>query len=140
MEIFLAGEIEQEHINKLKDLKGIVVKGFIEPEELANYYRSLDIFVYKKDREGFGLIPLEAMASGCAVIVSGVASLPEVVGDNGILISNDEETFYYWIKELIEKKGKREYLKRQGRKRAEELTWEKCGKNVLKVYGEVLKE
>ncbi|CUS84162.1 Glycosyl transferases group 1, partial [Candidatus Kryptonium thompsonii] len=55
--------------------------------ELIKLFREVDVCVYPSIYEGFGLPPLEAMASGCPVIVSGNSSLPEVVGEAGLTIN-----------------------------------------------------
>ena len=60
--------------------------GFVPDETLAVLYRLAAVFVFPSLYEGFGLPPLEAMASGAPVITSNVSSLPEVVGDAAVLI------------------------------------------------------
>ncbi len=140
VKIFLGGKVSQEKLDELKKIPEVEVKGFIEESQLAAYYRSIDIFVYKKRGEGFGLIPLEAMASGCAVVVSNSASLPEVVGKGGILVKNNEKEFYNAIKKLIEDKKLRKHYSKAGRKRAEELTWEACAGKIFKIYEKALKK
>ena len=57
--------------------------GFVPDQTLAALYRLADVFVFPSLYEGFGLPPLEAMASGTPVITSNVSSLPEVVGRRG---------------------------------------------------------
>ena len=53
-------------------------------------YRAATVFVFPSRYEGFGLDPLEAMACGTPVVCSSATSLPEVVGDGGILVSPDD--------------------------------------------------
>ena len=60
--------------------------GFVPDKTLAVLYRLAAVFVFPSLYEGFGLPPLEAMASGTPVITSNVSSLPEVVGDAALLI------------------------------------------------------
>ena len=60
--------------------------GFVPDKTLAVLYRLAAVFVFPSLYEGFGLPPLEAMASGTPVITSNVSSLPEVVGDAAVLI------------------------------------------------------
>ena len=60
--------------------------GFVSDQTLAALYRLADVFVFPSLYEGFGLPPLEAMASGTPVITSNVSSLPEVVGDAALMI------------------------------------------------------
>ncbi len=60
--------------------------GFVPDATLAALYRLAGLFVFPSLYEGFGLPPLEAMASGVPVVTSNVSSLPEVVGDAALLI------------------------------------------------------
>ena len=60
--------------------------GFVPDDTLAVLYRLADVFVFPSLYEGFGLPPLEAMASGTPVVTSNVSSLPEVAGDAAVLV------------------------------------------------------
>ena len=60
--------------------------GFVPEQTLAVLYRLAGVFVFPSLYEGFGLPPLEAMASGTPVITSNVSSLPEVAGDAAVLV------------------------------------------------------
>ncbi len=65
--------------------------GYVDDEDLPALYSGAEWFVYTSQYEGFGLPPLEAMACGCPVITSNNSSLPEVVGDAGIMIDWDSD-------------------------------------------------
>jgi len=65
---------------------GIVLPGFVADEDLPAIYSSARVFVYMSLMEGFGLPPLEAMQCGTPVITSNCSSLPEVVGDAGVML------------------------------------------------------
>jgi glycosyltransferase involved in cell wall biosynthesis len=65
--------------------------GFVPDRTLAVLYRLAAVFVFPSLYEGFGLPPLEAMASGTPVITSNVSSLPEVVGEAGLLVDPEDE-------------------------------------------------
>ncbi len=58
----------------------MIFKGFVEDVDLRTYYRRAKLVVYPSLYEGFGLPPLEAMASGTPVVTSNTSSIPEVVG------------------------------------------------------------
>lgn len=75
-----------EEVNKLHLNNVVKFLGYIDLEDISKLMRGAVAFVYPSLYEGFGLPPLEAMASGAPVITSNVASLPEVVGDAGILV------------------------------------------------------
>jgi len=64
----------------------IILIGYIPTRNLPSLYSAADLFVYPSILEGFGLPALEAMACGCPVITSNTSSLPEVVGDAGIMV------------------------------------------------------
>lgn len=75
------------NVERLKSSTNIKFLGRINDELLVQLYKNAEMFVYPSLYEGFGLPPLEAMSVGCPVIVSGVSSLPEVVGDYGIYVN-----------------------------------------------------
>ena len=68
----------------------VLMPGYVAREELPLWYSSADLFVYPSTYEGFGYPALEAMASGTPVIASNTSSLPEVVGDAGMLVAPRE--------------------------------------------------
>lgn len=115
--------------------KDIIFTDFIEEEDKVYLYNLADIFVYPSFFEGFGLPPLEAMASGLPVIVSNTSSLSEVVGKGAIVIDpyNIDEIAFA-IKEILENKNLKEYLLKEGIKRAEKFDWHKTAKEFLKTF------
>jgi alpha-1,3-rhamnosyl/mannosyltransferase len=115
--------------------------GYTSDEALAALYAGALTLVYPSLYEGFGLPPLEAMASGTPVIVSDRSTLPEVVGDAGVIIDASDET------------GLREALQRfaddpafwqdraaAGSRRAAGFSWQRCAEQTLAVYRKVLAE
>ena len=102
------------------------------PSELPIFYRLAKVLVYPSLYEGFGLPPLEAMASGCPVICSNAASLPEVCGDAAILADpNDIENLSRQINKLIDDKGMRDDLIKKGLKQAARFSWNKTAELTL---------
>lgn len=113
--------------------------GYVTDEELKALYEGSIGFVYPSFYEGFGLPPLEAMACGCPVIVSNVASLPEVCGDAALYVDPySPEDIAKKIKLLLSDDKLREELKRKGLERAKLFSWEKCAQETIKVIEEVL--
>lgn len=137
IEIFLGGRDIPREFNFLKKYPQVIFKGFIKESELVHYYQNIDIFAYDTNIAAFELIPVEAMASGCAVVASKIGAIPEVLREGGLLAENNEKGFYDSIKKLIEDKNLRIKYKKAGRKRAEELSWDNCAKNYAKTYGEI---
>ena len=101
--------------------------GFVSDETLAALYRLADVFVFPSLYEGFGLPPLEAMASGTPVITSNVSSLPEVVGDAALLIDPHEpEAIADAMHRVLHDAGAaRGRCARAAWRRAREFSWER---------------
>ena len=113
--------------------------GFVSDEDLPATYAGAAVFVYPSLYEGFGLPPLEAMASGAPVIVSNRSSLPEVVGDAGIQVEAlDAEALATRMRELLEDDASRTRLAQAGRERSRQFTWDRCIDQTLAVYGEAI--
>src|SRR6185436_4594448 len=73
-------------VHRYKMHKHVRFLGFVPDQTLAVLYRLASVFVFPSLYEGFGLPPLEAMASGTPVLTSNVSSLPEVVGEAALLV------------------------------------------------------
>ena len=98
-------------------------------------------FVFPSLYEGFGLPPAEAMACGTPVVVSDRASLPEVVGDAGLIVPVEDETaLYEAMLRLLREPETRQRLSRLGPERAARYTWDAAAKRVLEVCRELEKE
>jgi len=102
---------------------------------LSYLYNAADLFLFPSTYEGFGMPPLEAMASGCPVIAANKASIPEVVGEAGILLDPDDvDSFAYRARQVLEDHELRLKLTTKGLKRSKGFTWEKCAKATLETY------
>lgn len=127
----------KELINLIKQLNlqnDVIFVGYVKENDLPIYYNAADVFCFPSLYEGFGLPILEAMSCGCPVISSCLTSLPEVVGDAGILIEPTEEKFAEKIEELLENEKLRNELAEKGIKRAKEFSWKKTAEETFKVY------
>jgi glycosyltransferase involved in cell wall biosynthesis len=113
--------------------------GFVPDSTLAILYRLAAVFVFPSLYEGFGLPPLEAMASGTPVITSNVSSLPEVVGDAALLVDPlQPEDIAEAMRRVLTDPALREDLRRRGLARAQHFSWERSIRRVRDIYGEVL--
>jgi glycosyltransferase involved in cell wall biosynthesis len=112
--------------------------GFIPFDTLRVFHELATAFVFPSLYEGFGLPPLEAMASGTPVIASAVSSLPEVVGGAAMLV-NPENVFDIarGITEVLLNDSLREELIFKGRKQAASFSWARTADGVLKLYEEL---
>lgn len=106
--------------------------------ELPKLYNAADLFVFPSFYEGFGLPPLEAMACGCPVITSNTSSLPEVVGDAGIMVDpHDVEGLADATHKILNNDGLKQDMIKRGLKRAKMFSWERCARETLDVYEDV---
>ncbi len=115
--------------------------GFVPMETLSVLYRLASVFVFPSLYEGFGLPPLEAMASGTPVITSNVSSLPEVVGDAAILVDPyDPDSIAAAMREVLTDADLRASLREKGLAKVQEYSWELSAAQVRRVYDEVMQE
>lgn len=113
----------------------IFMTGYVPDEDLAALYSGAMAFVYPSFYEGFGLPPLEAMQCGVPVIVSNTSSLPEVVGDCGILIDpNDGDGLSQAMLDLYSQPAMRKILSEKAIERAKFFSWEKCSRMTVSAY------
>jgi glycosyltransferase involved in cell wall biosynthesis len=113
--------------------------GFVPDKTLAVLYRLAGVFVFPSLYEGFGLPPLEAMASGTPVITSNVSSLPEVVGDAAILIDPlQPEAIADAMRRVLTDPFLRDDLRERGLRRVKEFSWDRSIRRVRDIYEEVL--
>jgi glycosyltransferase involved in cell wall biosynthesis len=112
--------------------------GYLPEETLAAMYRLAGVFVFPSLYEGFGLPPLEAMASGTPVVTSNVSSLPEVAGDAAILVDPyDTRSIADGIYRVLTDQRLRADLRRLGLARAGQFSWESSVRRVREIYGQV---
>jgi glycosyltransferase involved in cell wall biosynthesis len=114
------------------------ILGSVPENVLASLYRSAAVLVLPSHYEGFGFPALEAMACGCPTICSNVSSLPEVVGDSGILIDPDSpDEIASRITEVCTNTVVANALRDRGISRAATFTWDQTASSTIDVYQEV---
>jgi glycosyltransferase involved in cell wall biosynthesis len=112
--------------------------GYLKDDTLTVLYRLASVFVFPSLYEGFGLPPLEAMASGTPVVTSNVSSLPEVTGDAAVLVDPyDVDSIRDGIRRILDDPQLAEELRIKGLKRAREFSWERSVEKTQRVYREV---
>jgi glycosyltransferase involved in cell wall biosynthesis len=125
------------HRHKLH--KHVRFLGFVPARTLAILYRLAAVFVFPSLYEGFGLPPLEAMASGTPVITSNVSSLPEVVGDAAVLIDPlRPDAIADALRRVLSDSDLRISMRERGLERARHFSWERSVRRVREIYDEVL--
>ncbi len=112
--------------------------GFQTETSLAMLYRLASVFVIPSLYEGFGLSPLEALASNTPVVASNTSSLPEVLGDAAILVNPYEaSSIADGIVIALEDNDVINDLKRKGRIRVDHFSWKRSINKVKQIYEEV---
>ena len=122
------------------DIGGEVrLAGYLPDDALAALYSACTALVWPTFYEGFGLPPLEAMACACPVIVSNAASLPEVVGDAGVLLDpRDEPAWTNALRRMVEDADWREQWRQRGLRRAATFSWQRCARETIACYHRAL--
>lgn len=112
--------------------KNIILKNYISDNERKFYYSLAEVFIYPSFFEGFGFPPLEAMACETPVVVSNTSSLPEVVGEAGLLIQPQNIQGLAWsISRILGDRNLRTRLIGLGTKKSSNFTWKKTAEKTL---------
>jgi glycosyltransferase involved in cell wall biosynthesis len=123
-----------EEIKTTRSSKGIYFIGRIRNENKKYIYNLASLFVYPSFFEGFGFPPLEAMRCGVPVIASNNSSLPEVVGDGGMLIDPDKpDEICRAMKEILSNRELRDILVKKGLEKAAKFDWKKTAQKTLEM-------
>lgn len=131
----------EEHARQLGIEADLRLTGLVTDEELAALYNAATLYVHPSRYEGFGLPVLEAMRCGAAVIAGNATSLPEVVGDAGVLFDpEDPAALARAIEELRTDPARRRELGERARERAAEFRAEDLGRETLAAYEEAARE
>ena len=113
----------------------VIFPGFVADEDLPALYNLAELFVFPSLYEGFGLPPLEAMACGTPVVTSDRPSLPEVVGEAGLMVeATDSEELAEAMERVLTDENLRREMREKGLKQAKKFTWEAAAEKLLDVY------
>jgi glycosyltransferase involved in cell wall biosynthesis len=130
-----------ETLKKLSSLgitEDVTFVDYISELELAYYYSSATLLAYPSLYEGFGLPPLEAMACGCPVVTANTSSLPEVVGEAGIMVNPyDTSSLVQAMRRVLTDDKLRNNMVSKGLEQSKKFSWEKTAELTLQVYNKV---
>ena len=132
----------EKEVSNFGEYKDKILKiGYVDDDDLAPLYSGAHWFVYTSQYEGFGLPPLEAMSCGCPVITSNNSSLPEVVGNAGIMIDwdNDEQHIESYEKYYYNPQLREENIKK-GLERAKQFSWDKCTNTIADIIKQAVEK
>ncbi len=120
---------------RLKLEAHVTLAGYVPEADLPGLITLAEVFAYPSEFEGFGLPPLEAMACGVPVACSNASSLPEVVGEAGLLLPpHDVAAWRTGLEALLTRPELRADLRARGLARAQPFTWERAAQRTLAVY------
>jgi alpha-1,3-rhamnosyl/mannosyltransferase len=129
-------EVRRLHIEPM-----VRFAGYVPAAELPTLLRGALALVHPSSYEGFGFPPLEAMASGTPAIASRAGSLPEVVGEGGLLVDNDDPTT--WAEAMMRVRDDadlRDGLIRAGRTQAAKFRWDRAAAETVAIHRAVISD
>lgn len=130
-------ELENQ-VNDNLDKGKVIMLGSVPLNDLASIYRSADLFSIASIYEGFGLPPIEAMASGVPVVASNKTSIPEICGDKALYCDPyDVQGFANHFNTLIADHSLEELLRREGLDHASKFNWQKAANQTLTILKNV---
>ena len=135
--LVLAGKKHPQIFSSLElpeNQKDMISTGFVSEEEKRVLFSSAEAFIFPSFFEGFGLPLVEAMTCGCPILSSNTSSLPEVLGDAGILFDPyDKTAIPLLLESFLSSPEKKENMKQQSLKRSRTFSWEKSAQDLLKL-------
>lgn len=136
---YFEGLFELVKESGLKDR--VIFTGYVDDEDKPAIYQGAKMFAFPSLYEGFGLPPLEAMASGVPVISSNTSSMPEVIGEAGILIDpKDEKKWIEAITRVNTDEPKRKSMIEANKVQVAKFDWSKTAQKTIDIYEQAYRE
>lgn len=128
-----------QKMDELKIRNSVVLPGFVPEEELPVFFQACDLFVFPSFYEGFGLPPLEAMASGCPVASSNTSCMPEILGDAAEYFDPyNTEDMARAIESVVRNRVRSQELRAKGLEHAKRFSWKTMAQQTLAAYNKAL--
>jgi len=144
VKVGVSGRSEKYRRNVMRKLgslgitQDVIFVDYTSELDLAYYYSSAKLLAYPSLYEGFGLPPLEAMACGCPVVTSNTSSLPEVMGEAGIMVNPyDTDNLAQAMRQVLTDAKLRDDMIRKGLKQSKRFSWEETARQTMEVYEKV---
>ncbi len=138
------GWMYEEIYDKIKHYgleKQVIMTGYLTEDEKVALMQGAKVFLFPSSYEGFGIPPAEAMACGIPVVASNTASMPEVVGEGGLLVPPENtEEIADAVKKLLTDQRYYEDMARKAKTQAAGFTWERAADRLRGVYMELERE
>jgi glycosyltransferase involved in cell wall biosynthesis len=132
------GDSIRETIALCAKPEAIRLLGYVPDEDIAPLYSGAYGLLFATRYEGFGIPAIEAFSCGCPVIGATVGSLPEIVGDAGLLADpTSAESIAAQIEKLLTDETLRRALAERGLVRAKMFSWDKAAQECLDIYKEL---
>lgn len=135
------GWLYETTLQRIRDLglnERVILTDWVASEDVPAVLTMAEVFVFPSLYEGFGLTPLEAMACGAPVISSNASSLPEVIGEAGILVEpRDSAGFANAITRVLNDSTLAQTLRAKGLEQASRFTWERAARETVALYERV---
>lgn len=148
IDLVIVGSPHSSNVNFFPPLQPIINRhgfgdrikftGFVSEQDKLDLYRAATAFVFTSEYEGFGLNPLEAMACGTPVISSNRTSLPEVVGNGGMLIDPTPREIARALATLLNDPDLQASLRWRGLEQAHTFSWQETARQTVQAYRDVL--
>ncbi len=128
--------IFQEYAQELGLTKHVIFTGFIPREELVDYYRAADLFVFASKTETQGLVLMEAMAAGLPAVAVRAMGVTDIVfhGETGMLVPEDETIFAQTVRELLQNPQLREHLRAGAKRKAHEMSIQHSVTKLIEIF------
>jgi glycosyltransferase involved in cell wall biosynthesis len=149
MRLVISGAAHSDNTERYPDLQPLarelgiadsaIFTGRISDEEKLALLNAADLYAYPSLYEGFGLTPLEAMRCGTPVISSDRSSLPEVVGEGGLLVEPTPEKLGAALTFALQTPHELRELRRRALAQAERFSWSRTAQQTLAAYEEVMR-